>query len=231
MFEIHRGLKMTQIEMKRDPYLFTIAGILCLFNIPIILLLTLNNYSIWHILGLIVISVATQFCLAGYISNLFYFHHKSIVENMVKLEPSPFIKRIKITSIIMFLGFYCVFLYLLTQKGTDIKNILPILNMMNIMYLPYLVTQGNLRSCYIGDKSFIYGPIQVKVDDIERYEIKTLKKYKGQKTDKIQLKIFPKTGKEIVVFSSPFSYKLIEELDKVFEKRYIDEKMREYDLL
>lgn len=221
---------MTQIEMKRDPYAFKIAGILCLFNIPIILFFTVNNYSIRRIIGLVLISVMTDFILAMYISNLLYFYHKSIVENMVRIEASPFIKKVKVISAIWGFGFYCVLLYLLTQKGTSTENIIPILNMMNLMYLPYLFKQGGFCSCYLGDINFIYGNVQVKVDDIERYEVKTLKKYKNQKRDRIQLKIFPRAAKEIVVLNSSLSYKLIEALDKIFEERYIEEKMKEYGL-
>ena len=216
--------------MKRDPYAFKIAGILCLFNIPIILFFTVNNYSIWRIIALIFILVMTDLILAMYISNLLYFYHKSIVENMVKIESSPLTKKVKVISFIWSFGFYCVLLYLLTQKDTSTESIMPIINMMNLMYLPYLLKQGNFCSCYIGTINFIYGSVQVKVDDIERYEVNTLKKYRNQKKDRIKLKIFPKNAKEIVVFDSSLSYKLIEALDKIFEERYIEEKMKEYGL-
>lgn len=221
---------MTQIEMKRDPYLFKIAGLLCLFNIPIILFFAVSNYSIWRILGLIFISVMANFILAVYISNLIYFYHKSIVENMVKMEPSPLIKKINVICAILSFGFYCFLLYLLTQKGRSAENVIPMLNMMNLMYLPYLFKQGNFCPCYLGNINFIYGNVQVKVDDIERYEIKVLKKYKNQKRNRIQLRIFPRAAKEIIVFDSSLSYKLIGELDRVFEERYIEEKMKEYGL-
>lgn len=213
--------------MKREPYGFKIAGILCLFNIPVILFFTVNNYSIWRITGLILVTVVIQFMLAIYISNLLYFYHKSIVENMVKIKPTPLTKTLGIISPVWCLAFYYVFLYLLTQRGSNIEDIIPILN---TVYLPYLLRQGTFCSCYIGDKNLIYGNIQVKLADIETYEIKTKKKYKNGKRDRIQLKILPKNGKEILVLDSSFSYKLIEELDKVFEQRFIDEKMKEYGL-
>lgn len=223
------GIKVTQGEMKREPYVLTIAGILCLLNIPLVMFITFNNYSLWRIIGLVFISVVTQFSLAMYISKLLYFHHKKIVENMIKIEPPLIIKRMKIAYVIFYFGFYCVLLYLLTQRDTYVNNI-GLFCFWYALYLPTWTRQGSLPICYIGDKNFIYGNIQVKIDDIERYEVKTLKKYKNKKREKIQLKIFHKIEKEIVVLDNSFSYILIEELEKILEKRYIDEKMKEYGL-
>ncbi|MEK6265991.1 MAG: hypothetical protein N2B06_14670 [Clostridium sp.] len=221
---------MTQVEMKREPYVLRIAGILCLFNIPIILFLILNNYFIERIIGMILISLVTQYGLATYISNLLYFHHKNIVENMVKIESSIVLKKIYIVYIIVYFIFYCVLLYLLAQKGTDAKYISYLIQIMCFLAMPIWTNSGNPFPCYIGDKNFIYGNIQVKINDIDRYEVVIVKKYKKQKRDKIQLKIFPITGKEILVINSSFSYKLVEEIEKIFENRYINKKMKQYGM-
>lgn len=224
-----RSDKLNLKDIKKDnKNIIWISLILCIFNLPIIIYSIIGKYSIIRFILIIVIIVFTQFYLAYLINRMIFIKHFKIIDNGKRIVCSDFRNKLIIVTYVFYVTIYYISLFII-MSNSYYSGSLSLINI-NIINLLNIFNAQKIFHVYKGKKYFLYGDILIKNEEILYYDIKTIKKYKKDRRDKIRLTLHIKGGKDIVVYDSDMAYEIKEFIEEIYEERYIKEKMKEYGL-
>lgn len=202
----------------------TILGLLLLLNLPLIVVICKDKYTIRVFYSVITYSIVLQMYEASFISKFVLRHYFKIVDKGQKLLKDSLQKSYEVIFTIILVAFYIISMYFVI-KGEFNPGLFGVYAF-NFQFL--FERQG-----YFGENYILYRNFVIGIDKILSYKVITKRKYSNNRRDKIQLKlqVIGTNIETIVIYNSKIAYALKDELDKWNEKKFVEDKMKEYKLL
>ncbi|GAA0176629.1 hypothetical protein SH2C18_00160 [Clostridium sediminicola] len=217
-------------EMKKDnKSILIIALILSIFNLPLVIYFIKGQYSVFRTIMIITIIILNQLILSSFIKDFIFIKHFKIIDNAKRITCSNFREKLIMVSYTSYIGFYYILLFFI-MVNSDYSGGIALLYV-NIMNLTNLLNGQKTFNVYKGDNYFLYGERLIENREILYYDVKTVKKYKKNKKDKITLTIHIKGVQDLVILDSKMAYKIQDVIKEICDDRFVEDKMKELGLI
>lgn len=175
--------------MKKDKKVaYTVLGVLCVFNLPLILYLVVENYQTFRLICIIVYIVVNHFFLVFFINKIFFVYNFKRMDNGQKIyffKNGKFISKVQYTVYVVM--YYIFVINIFIDGYYDIMWSILFYSCLLNMYAAFL--GRSFLDFYYSDNYLFYSDRLIEKDNIVDYDINTMKKGKKGTKDKIKLKI------------------------------------------